>query len=162
MSLVHTAWPGSPKGGIWMPDAVIASIVALRMRTSSDFRVLLVVACTQARYGGTGGYSGLSLQRMAEVTGLSRSTIKRSIARLIGGGILVRKRKGRPALVCTLFEQDELPRPVSSPAERNGDALAAAATSGSAEDQVQDGRAENVPWTAPREEVRSAGCGAAP
>jgi len=96
----------SNQPGVWVPDAVFKALWTLRLE-SSDWNVLLVVLYLQHRYGGR--EAKITLKRIGEEAGLSRSTVKRAVRRLITSGHLQRRKRG--ILHLTLGENTPTPLP---------------------------------------------------
>ena len=110
--------PSAPKSehGAWVPWLLVERAQRLRLRPTSRWQVFFAILVTSCRFGGK--EARLTVQQIAERTGLSTRTVKGSLVDLIRAGHVRRMgRYGR--LVVTLLpptkqppiEETELPLP---------------------------------------------------
>ena len=93
-----------PSGGAWVLWPVATELCQLKLKTDSEWRVLLAVVLTSSRYGGQP--ARLSIAKLAQMTGLAIRTVQTAVSRLRASGLL--DRQGRyGSLSCTLLPQVE-------------------------------------------------------
>ncbi len=88
--------------GAWIEWEVATKLCQLKLRTDSEWRVLLAVFLTSTRYGGRPAF--LSITALAEMTGLGSRTVQAAVSRLMTSGLIVRDKRYR-SLRCTLVPQ---------------------------------------------------------
>ena len=79
--------------GAWLPWATAETLCRLKLRPPSAWQVFLAVMLTNARYNGRAAHLGVA--DLAKMTGLSLSTVKRALANLLKGGLLVRPERNQ-------------------------------------------------------------------
>lgn len=84
--------------GAWLPWPLVEIVCRLELRPPSVWQVFLAVLATWARYGRK--EARLTVEDLEAMTGLSKRTVKATLAQLLGRGLLARNgRYGRLAVV---------------------------------------------------------------
>jgi hypothetical protein len=94
----------SRKDGAWLPWPVVERLVRLDLGPPSHWRVFVAVLCKAARYGR--GEAFLTVDALAQMTGLAPRTVKAALGVLKGRGLLTRPTRCGRIRVPWLIDQE--------------------------------------------------------